>query len=305
MSLTRALLYFIAEAFLNLLRSWKVSLVAVLTIGVSLFVGGFFQLASSNLAAQLEEWRRETKAILYLQPGSDPAETEQLAEEVRASAGSWVTSIDIVDQATAQERFQELFPSLSNLVEDWSQEPLPASIEVGFDAKNLDNEQLDQWLEKARERPEVSMVDDDRDWLGQLETAVLVVRGSGLALSLVLLAAAVFTIASVVRLTAYLYQDEIDIMRFVGATEFFIRGPFYAEGLLQGLLGALLAAGGLFATYRVLAARFAEESRWIALITERFLSPTQLAVLLGIGGAAGLGGAIMSLRKEKLGDIDP
>jgi cell division transport system permease protein len=305
MTFARALAYFATEAFLNLLRSWKVSLVAILTIGVSLFVGGVFQLASSNLAEQLEQWRRETKAILYLQPGLEPSEIDRLTEEVQAAAAPWITSLTVVDQATAQERFRKLFPSLSELADDWGQESLPASIEVGFDPRKTDTEIFERWLAEARDHPQISMADDDRDWLGQLETAVLIVRGTGLGLGLVLLAAAIFTIASVVRLTAYLYQEEIDIMRLVGATEFFIRGPFYLEGLLQGLLGALLAAGGLFAAQRFLAARFADQSQWAALLTGRFLSPAQLITLLALGTAAGLFGAIISLRREKLGEAEP
>ncbi len=305
MTLSRALVYFVTEACLNLLRSWKVSLLAVLTIGVSLFVGGLFQLASGNLAAQLEQWRNETKVIIYLQPGTEPALVEALARQIRATPHTWVTSLETIDPTTAQERFRELFPSLSSLVEGWDEEPLPASIEIGLDARQLDTRLFESWLAETRQRPEVSMVDDDRDWISQLETAVLIVRGVGLALALVLLAAAIFTIASVVRLTAYLYQDEINIMRLVGSTEFFIRGPFYAEGLLQGLLGALSAAAGLFAVHRLLVARFAETSTWANLLTRRFLSPSQLFVLISIGAAAGFFGAIVSLRREKLGATEP
>ena len=81
------------------------------------------------------------------------------------------------------------------------------------------------------------MVDDDRDWVAQLEGVLQVIGAVGLGVVAVLMVAAIFTIASVIRLTAYLYRDEIGVMRLVGATELFIRGPFYVEGLLQGLLG--------------------------------------------------------------------
>ncbi len=305
MTLARALLYFATEACLNLVRSWKVNLLAVLTISVSLFVGGLFQLVSGNLAAQLEQWRKETKVIVYLQPATEPTHIEVLSEDLRVRSQGWITSLEVIDPETAQERFRELFPSLSPLLEGWDEEPLPASIEIGFDAQRIDAQLFEEWLAETRQRPEVSMVDDDRDWLAQLGTAVLVVRGVGLALALVLLAAAIFTIASVVRLTAYLYQDEIDIMRLVGSTEFFIRGPFYAEGLLQGLLGAILAAAGLFSAHRLLAARFAETSTWAQLLTQRFLPPSQVVILISIGAAAGFFGAIVSLRREKLGATEP
>ncbi len=301
MTLRKALVYFFREAALNLLRSWKVSLVAVATIAVSLFVGGAFLLLSGNLGALVEQWRRETKVMVYLSPTASAAETEALAAEARALP--WVTGVETVAEEVARQRFQRLFPSLSELVEGGAQEPLPASLEVAFDPRRAEPRAFATWIADWKQRPAVAMVDDDREWLAELATIVALARGLGLGLGLVLLAAAVFTIASVVRLTAYLYHDEISIMRLVGATEFFIRGPFYAEGLLQGLLGAVVAAGGLFAAFQALAPR-AAESAWGALVLGRFLPLSQLAALVALGAAAGLVGAVASLRREKLAVVE-
>jgi cell division transport system permease protein len=145
------------------------------------------------------------------------------------------------------------------------------------------------------------MVDDDRDWVAQLSAVVAVVRGLGLALGGVLLGAAVFTIGSVIRLTAYLYEEEMTVMRLVGATEFFIRGPFYVEGLLQGLLGGALAAGGLTAAAWAARERLGE-SLLGRLVAAEPPAPDQLLLLVGLGAAAGLLGAVLSLRREALGE---
>jgi cell division transport system permease protein len=128
---------------------------------------------------------------------------------------------------------------------------------------------------------------------------VAVVRAVGLALVGGLLGAAIFTIASVIRLTAYLHHEEIGIMRLVGATEFFIRGPFYAEGLLQGLIGGALAGGALFGVYAALHAR-RQGSLFSSVLALDFLSPQQVAFLVLLGAAAGLFGAVASLRRETL-----
>lgn len=298
MTLFQALVYFFREAGVNLARSWKVSLVAVVTIGVSLFVGGAFLVVSGNLARAVERWQRETKVVVYLEPEASEEELAAAAAEVGDEP--WVTSVEAVSQARARERFRRLFPSLSGLVEDAQEDPLPASVEIGFDPARADSGRFADWVEQLRERPRVAMVDDDREWLGQLETLVTLARALGLGLGAVLLAAAVFTIAGVVRLTAYLYHDEIAIMRLVGATEFFIRGPFYAEGLIQGLAGGLLAAAALFGAYQAVAPT-AAATAWGAVATGRFLSAGELSALVLVGAAAGLVGAIASLRKEKLG----
>ncbi len=100
------------------------------------------------------------------------------------------------------------------------------------------------------------------------------------------------------RLTSFLYRDEISVMRLVGATEFYIRGPFYAEGILQGLLGAAAALGALAAGHLSLSAQF-ESSLILAIAARDFLSTSEVVALLLFGGGAGLAGALVSLGRER------
>lgn len=297
MSLLKALRYFFHEAVVNLARGWKVSLLAILTITVSLLVGGAFLLVSRNLLASVERWRGETRVVVYLQPETAPDAMRRLAEE--AARAPWAAKVDIVTAEAARRRFQDSFPSLSDLVAGLGDEPLPASLEIALRDPGRRPPELRAWLETWRRRPEVSMVDDDREWLRQIETVATLLRGVGLALAGGLLAAAIFTTASVIRLTAYLHHDEIAVLRLVGATEFYIRGPFYAEGFVQGLAGGLVASGALWAAYALL--RLREPGTLLeSLLAAHFLSPAQIAVLVLFGGAAGLTGAVMSLRRESL-----
>jgi cell division transport system permease protein len=296
LSLARALRYFAREAFLNLLRSWRVSLLAVLTIAVSLVLGGAFLLASRNLAGSVESWRGQMRVVVYLKPGTPAPELPRLAAEARAVP--WVAAVETVSAAAARRRFRDTFPSLADVVDSSEGEPLPPSLELALRREQAEAGGLEAWLAAWRRRPEVAMVDDDRDWLGQVETAVAVVRAVGLVLGGILLGAAIFTIASIIRLTAYLHHEEIAIMRLVGATEFFIRGPFYVEGLIQGLLGGGLASAGLYAGYQLIHAR--SRSLFAAVLAGQFLSLRQLGLLLALGALAGLTGAVASLRRESL-----
>jgi len=295
-SLARALRYFAREACLNLIRSWRVSLLAVLTITVSLLLGGAFLLASRNLAGSVEGWRGQLRVVVYLKPGTPASDLPRLTAAARAAP--WVAAVDVVSPAAARRRFRETFPTLADVIDSGEGEPLPASLEVALRREQAEAGGLDAWLGSWRRRPEVAMVDDDREWLGQVETAVAVVRAVGLVLGGILLGAAIFTIASIIRLTAYLHHEEIAIMRLVGATEFFIRGPFYVEGLIQGLLGGALASAGLYASYQLIHAR--SRSLLAAVLAGQFLSPRQLGLLLLLGALAGLIGAVASLRRESL-----
>lgn len=297
MSFLQALRSFFRDAGVNLVRGWKVSLVAVLTIAVSLFLSGVFLLASRNLAQSVERWQREARVVVYLTPQTSAAELGEWAR--RAKAEPWVQAVHPVDQRQAQERFRSIFPSLADLVAGGSEEPLPASLEIEVRPAARGSREQVAALAAWRQAPGVTLIDDDREWLAQVQGLVAVIRGVGLVLGLVLLGAAVFTIGSVIRLAAFLHAEEISILRLVGATEFYIRGPFYAEGLLQGTLGGLFAAGGLYGAWFLVRQR-AGDALVASLLAADFLEADQLAALVLLGTAAGLIGAITSLRGETL-----
>ena len=297
MNLFQALAYFFREAAVSLGRSWKVSLLAVVTITVSLSVGGGVLLAASGLAERVEEWRRDARVVVYLDAEATAAERDDL--RVRLRAAPWAARVDEIDAAEAAARFRRAFPSLADLVADGGTR-LPESVEL-LPARDAAAAAIDAWAAEIAGHPAVEAVEDDRRWLGELDALVAVGRGAGLLLGGVLLGAAVFTIASVVRLTAFLYQDEIAVMRLVGATEFYIRGPFYAEGLLQGLLGGTAAAAALAGGFRLLTARAGDSLAAWLVAGEPLVGWREAALLVALGAAAGLGGALLSLSREELG----
>lgn len=282
---------------MNLIRGWKVSLLAILTIAVSLFLGGVFLLVSGNLRALIAGWEEQSKLVVYLEETIDLESKSQLLEDLENYP--WIGKVEEVDSKAAEQRFRTAFPSMAGLLDGWGESPLPGSLEIPLRTDSApDPEALERLLEEIRQHPAVLMIDDDRDWLKQLETVILVLEGMGSILGGILLFTAIFTISSVIRLTAYLYRDEITVMRLVGATEFFIRGPFYMEGLFQGLAGSLLATGTLFAAFRF--ANRGPDSILGSILTAHFLPPRQLLLLISLGCTAGLIGAVTSLRKESL-----
>lgn len=297
MTIFQALRDFAREAVVGLLRSLRVSALAVVTIGVSLFLAGAFYLVSRNLESAVRQWRDEARFVVYVDSAASSARLEELAGRMRAAP--WVSEVSIVTRAQAELRFERSFPSLSDLVRGGATASLPASLEARLrPLSGGEQEAFRAWVRDLLKTDGVELVDDDRDWIGQIETVAAVVRALGLVLTAILIAASVFTIASVVRLTSYLYRDEIAVMRLVGATEFYIRGPFYFEGLFQGLLGAIVALGGLAAVFAAIRPRI-EGSLVAGALAGRFLAPAEIAALLGLGALAGLVGAVLSLGREQ------
>lgn len=302
MSARQALGYFLREALLSLRRGWKVGLLAVLTIAVSLFVGGLFLLITHNLGEATRSWRSEARVIAYLDPSATDAQIEELSRSVARREG--VDAVTFVSADEARVRLREAFPALGDVVDDPGAAPLPPSLEIST-ADGAGEGALRELTESIAGSALVELVDDDRAWLGRLDTVVALARGAGLLLGSLLLAAAVFTIYSVIRLSAYLYREEVGVMRLVGATEAMIRGPFYLEGLMQGLLGGATAIAALGAIW--LLARSAGTGPLSAgtmtgeLFFGRFLPVPILLVLVALGGLAGLVGAGLSLQREMAG----
>lgn len=296
MTFFQALRDFAKEALVGLARNLRVSSLAILTIGVSLFLAGVFYLVSRNLEETIRRWRDEARLVVYLDPGLAAEARSEIERELRAAP--WVVDVAYVASDDAGRRFERAFPSLAGLVRENGSAELPASFEALLrPSAEIDEPAMDAWVRRVADRSGVELVDDDRDWIRQVETVLAVVRTLGLLLTTVLVAASVFTIASVVRLISYLYRDEIAVMRLVGATEFYIRGPFYFEGIFQGLLGALVATGGLAGLHLALRPRI-EGSLVASALAQRFLAPAEITALLAFGAAAGLVGAVVSLGRE-------
>lgn len=292
MRLWQALRYLVGEASTGLRRGWKVAALAAFTIGMSLFLSGLFVLVGANLEAAVSNWAAAARVVVYFDTGLPPERGGGLDA---ALDRPWVAGVDEVSAAQARERFARSFPSLADVLGGGGADALPASIELRIDRGSISDEVLEAWIDELEAAPGVDLVDDDRDWLREVESVLTVVRAASIALGVLLVVAAVFTTASVIRLTAYLYREEIEVMRLVGSTELLIRGPFYCEGLLQGLAGGLAALGALWTAQTWLAREAAIVGE---LLAARFLPWYQSVGLLALGGAAGLIGAVVSLRRE-------
>lgn len=297
MSLAQALSYFFSEAARTLIANWRSSVVAVGTCALSLFVGGFFLMVGTNVAGAVDDWQGAMKISVFLAGDPAPAELERLRAQV--AAAPWIASAEIVDRSEAKRRFDLAFPSVAEALGEQSDLDLPASIEGVLASSSIDEPAFLEWVTSLEADEFVDAVDDDRDWIGSLRRAAAWSRTAGVGLGLALLIAAALTIAAVVRLAAVQYLDEISVLRLVGATEFFVRGPFVAEGILQGLAGSLVSLAALALTRWTLI-REAGEALWVDLLFGGFLTGLQSFAVVALGTAAGLAGALFAIRREAL-----
>ncbi len=297
MPVLRALTYFLEEALTSLMRSRLISALSVGTIGVSLFVLGAFLTVASNLNGVVARWTQKVQITAYLRDGIEPRARALLEERLNGDPA--VASFTAVSRDEALARFKALFRDLRTLPDDLGENPFPESIEITLRPERQSALEVRRLTAELQAAPGIEEVQYDLLWIQRLATAVRLVRGLGGVLGGILALAGVFTISNVIRLTVYARQDELDIMRLVGATRAYVRGPFVVEGVLQGGLGGLLAVGLLYGSIRLLAEDVLAASELLGRSV--LLLPAEVCLGLVLGGmAVGLVGSLVSLGRSQV-----
>lgn len=297
MSLLRALAYFVEEALTSLWRSRLINALSIGTIAVSLFVLGAFLSVASNLSQVVARWTQKVQVTFYLE--DHIPETVRQGLEARLKDDPVIETVAYVSREDALRRFRALFRELQTLPEDLGENPFPASLEVTLKADGQSPEEVQRLVSTFSQAGGVEDVQYDLLWIQRLATAVRLLRGVGAFLGGILVLAGVFTISNVIRLTLYARQDELDIMRLVGATRGYTRGPFVVEGMVQGGLGGLVSVALLWFTFRVVARDAVAASDMLGH-TAVFL-PASLCVAIVVGGmAVGIIGSLVSLGRSRV-----
>lgn len=272
------------------LRSFGVTLVAVVTIAMALTVLAAFGVVVATLADVAERMGREVEISAYLERGVPPGDGFALAETV--SGWPEVAGARYSSSEAALEAFRGSLGGDASLLDGLPPDVLPASVEIRIRPEAWTREAVEALAARLEALPTVEEVRFGRDAIEQVNGFLRFARVAAWVLGVALCLGTVLIVSNTIRLTVYARRDEIDIMSLVGATGAFVRAPFVVEGALQGLLGGALALGLLV---------FLQEGLRIGI--ERGLGqgyPVELAFsplrFLGYLLAAGLGlGLVASL----------
>ena len=218
----------------------------VLTIGIALFVVGFFALLAVNMRGLLERVGEEIPVSAYFASAVD--EESALGWVRRAESIEGVDSVVFVSAEAALERFRGSAGG-EELLEGVEGNPLPASLEVSLGRQARAPGSV---VRIARELESFEAVDDVRyggEWLEGYNRALQVVRAASWGFGTVIGLAALLIVSNTIRLGIYAREDELEILALVGASRIFVRSPFLVEGVLQGILGGVAALAFLGAGF--------------------------------------------------------
>ncbi|MBF0135402.1 MAG: ABC transporter permease [Magnetococcales bacterium] len=274
------------------LSHWTTAMV----IAISLTIFGTLTLLLTNADTLLSRWQGDNLITLYTKTGVPVAQVTQMYDRLAGNTLVDSVTLRIVSPEMALTRLKKMLDTEAGLLDQLDDNPLPYTIEFKLTRQNFQH--ASQMAHEILTWPGVESVSYDRQWAERMATVIQAVRYLGNILSLLLLSAVTLIVSNTIKLTIIARKDEIEVMRFMGATGNFIKAPFIYEGILQGVLGAVVAIGltgllhlGALEVVRELGASFGLR------LELHFLPVPHLMFIVFIGIGLGLLGALLSLSR--------
>lgn len=238
--------YAFRETIASFRRNMTLSVAAVITSAVSLLLVGttfLIQRAFDNLLVQ---WRGDVGMIVFVRPDVSPEALAFIEQNLKSQPNVIdVDKLAFLDKAKSFEEAKRVFAGDPTTLSLLSIETIPSQFKVV--PKTTDPALVRSLADQYRTLPGVAGVSLAEDEFDVISTLSSFVRAVTIGMSLVLLAVAVILIWNTIRTAIFARRREIEVMKLVGATDWFIRVPFIMEGLIQGLVGAIVSCGGLWA----------------------------------------------------------
>jgi cell division transport system permease protein len=269
---------------------------SVTIICLSFLTVGIFVSLTNNLQATARDLASNMSIAFYLDPKLPPSAVDAVRQELARPA--FVESVQAVTADAALERFRLNFPELADIVAGLKANPFPPSLEVRVNARASASKEVVAYVEALKKRPGVTDVVFNQDWVEKMQGISRLAGAIGAFLGGILILTSFFIISNVVKLNVFARKNEIEILRLVGATNLFIRIPFWLEGITLGLLGSLLSLGLLFIVIQAFPVYLgASLGALQELLRFRYPDLTQALFLLVGGAATGFVGSATSVSK--------
>ena len=191
---------------------------------------------------------------------------------------------------------RQRMPGMEAVLEELGAEALPASLEISLTSTAARPEAIAEFSQSLSLEA-FTDVDYGQEWMERFHGFLSLLQLLGAIMGSLILMAAVFLVMNTVHLIVYNRKDELEIQKLVGATNGFILAPFVVEGLAQGILGGVLAIGGLFAIHNLLVVRLKESLELAASADLSFLPTPYLVGILLAGAITGALAATAAVQR--------
>ncbi len=294
--------YFARESITNFRRNWVMSLGAVITIYLSLLLVGI-SIATGIVVNDVVQSVEEKVTIqIFIKDGASTEDVQAL--QASLSADSLVAKVNYTSKDDALTKFKEQMADSQEIIDQLEENPLPASLDVEL----VDPREVSSMVEKIKANELFLVVADRPDApeeslkygqqiVDKLFAFTRVIRIIEIVFIAMLAMVSLIFINNTIRLAIYARRKEIGIMRLVGASNWFIRTPFLMEGVIQALIGALLAIGSIIALQAAVIPRLKETLSFLVVELSGGTLMQLSLTLMAAGIFIGLAGSGFALRR--------
>ena len=284
--------YFFREVVLSMIRNRLMTFASIGTVAVSLFVLGVFLVLVMNMSKMASSLESQVQISVYLSdnlPEEGRAEIERMTREMKS-----VASVEYVPREQAMKIFRERLGENQKILDALGEaNPLPNSFLVTVN--NADD--VKKTAAAIADLYGVDEVKSGQDVAANLFELTHLMRFFGVVLVILLLGATVFIISNTIRLTVFARRKEIAIMKFVGATDWFIRWPFILEGVALGIIGGGVSALALRSFYSAMINKIYESLTFFPMVEQYPFMNYLTFALIGTGIFIGILGSTVSLKR--------
>lgn len=285
--------HFVKKALADIRSNRFLNLITIITISLSILVVSLFLLFFENASRVIESWNQGGRAMIYLKKDF----TLDMLPELKVKINS-LGAIDHMVYISKSQALDKLKKEMSSsaFLKTLRENPLPDALEIRMKSYNS----FEGVQKFARSIKAIDIVDDveyGQGWLGRFLKVFNLFKITGYTMCSLFFLIALFITANTVRLAFYSRKLEVEIMRLVGATETFIKAPFYVEGLLQGFLGGVLGLGVLLITFITVSTGITQSLASYMYFDIRFLSVKMIALIIFGSTFLGWFGCYLSLKQ--------
>ncbi len=286
----------LARALRGAARRPLVTVLATGAVGVSLLLVGLVVLAAQNVAQLTRPWGQGVQMVVYLGDKTTPERARAIADVLRGVEA--IERVDYVPPDAALARLEESLGDRRDLLQGVEVGYLPASLEVTLADGVREVAEASPLVAKLRATAGVEEVEFLGDWVDKVTSLIRTLRLAALALAIVVALACVYVVAGTIKLGMYARKDEIEVLKLVGATDRFVKGPLVVEGALQGALGAGVALLLLYVAFRLGApALEAALGGAVGPLHLSFLPGAHAALVIAAGATLGIVGSWVAIGR--------
>jgi len=288
------LAYFARETLISLRRNLLMTFAGVMTVAVSLFLFGGILLVSRTVDHGTNKWKHGVELEIFMQVKASQSQIDNVRHQLEADPNVKKGGIRFLDHQDAYNEFKKLFADQPVLVENETPEGLPTSFRV----VPVKPEYTTTIGNSFQNVPGVDQINTPAKEVKTLLNVTKWIRWAFFMLAGVLLASSLFLIVNTIRLATFARRREIEVMKLVGASNWFVRVPFMAEGLVQGAIGAGFAVGLVYFLKWIITKLLRHQHN---LLQPFYASSHDVfvigALVLAIGAAIGVMGSMIGLRR--------